>query len=190
MPNKPSTSIEDIDFIFQNEPVKIIANKNYPEIKLAGIRVGPFEESKEYEVMYWIAEELEKMGIAKFREEEKLDLIKLHKIHWKERAQTSRRIAALPENFYPKLRRFLAELKSKAVKNPEKMRDYEKAIRISKDIVNCRLRKIVALASTTAKTDQFLNNLTVEEKTLYRQVNETINAWKTKILRNVKSGKP
>ena len=187
MSNKSSTTIEDSDFIFQNEPVKIIANKNYPEIKLAGVKVGPFEEFKEYEVMYWIAEELEKMGIAKFREEEKLDLVKLHKIHWKERAQTSRRIAALPENFYPKLRRFLAELKSRAVKNPEKMRDYEKAVRIAKDIVNCRLRKIVALASTATKTDQFLNNLTVEEKALYRQVNETINLWKTNILKNTKS---
>jgi hypothetical protein len=169
--------------MFENERVKIIANRNCPEIKLAGLKVGPFEEAKEYEVMYWVAKELEKMGIAKFREEEKLDLVKLHKLHWKERAQTSRQISPLPENFYPKLRRFLAELKRKAINNPEKMRDYEKAIRVAKDVVNCRLKKIVALASTATQTDQFLENLTIEEKSLYRRVNETINEWKTIILK-------
>ncbi len=176
-------NLESLDFMFENEKVKVIANRNHPEIKLVGITVGPFEEAKEYEVMYWIARELERMGIAKFREEEKLDLIKLHKIHWKERAQTSRTIAQLPENFYPKLRRFLEELKRKAVKDPEKMRDYEKAVRIAKDIVNCRMRKIVLLASTAAKTNQFLEKLTEEERILYDQISSIISGWRTKILK-------
>lgn len=177
-----SVKLEDLDFIFENEKVKVVANRNHPEIRLAGLTVGPFEEAKEYEVMYWIARELERMGIAKFREEEKLDLIKLHKIHWKERAQTSRAIAELPEGFYPKLRRLLEELRRKAVRDPEKMRDYEKAIRIAKDIVNCRMRKIVLLASATAKTNQLLEKLTEEERILYNQINSIIGEWRTKIL--------
>ncbi|RLI19998.1 hypothetical protein DRO54_07235 [Candidatus Bathyarchaeota archaeon] len=175
-------NLEDLDFIFENEKVKVIANRNYPEIKLTGLSIGPFKESAEYEVAYWIAKELERMGIVKFREEEKLDLIKLHKIHWKEKAQTSRTMAQLPGNFYPKLRRFLEELKTKAIKDPEKMRDYEKAVSIAKDIVNCRLRKIVLLASTAAKTNQLLEKLTEEERILYHQISEIINDWRAKIL--------
>ena len=183
MSEEQLVNLEDLDFIFENEKVKVIANRNHPEIKLAGLTIGPFEEAKEYEIMYWAAKELEKMGIVKFREEERLDLIKLYKIHWKERAQTSRTIAQLPESFYPKLRRFLEELKRKAVKDPEKMRDYEKAIRIAKDIVNCRLRKIVLLASTATKTNQFLEKLTEEEKILYRQISRIIKSWRIKILK-------
>ena len=63
------------------------------------------------------------------------------------------------------------------------MRDYEKAVSIAKDIVNCRLRKIVLLASTAAKTNQFLEKLTEEEKIIYHQISEIINNWRTKILK-------
>ena len=45
-------NLESLDFMFENEKVKVIANRNHPEIKLVGITVGPFEEAKEYEVMY------------------------------------------------------------------------------------------------------------------------------------------
>ena len=183
MSEEQLVNLEDLDFMFENEKVKVIANRNYPEIKLTGLIIGPFEEAKEYEVIYWAVKELEKMGIVKIREEERLDLIKLYKIHWKERAQTSRTIAQLPENFYPKLRRFLRELKRKAVRDPEKMRNYEKAVRIAKDIVNCRMRKIVLLASAATKTNQFLEKLSEEEKILYHEISEIISNWRTKILK-------
>jgi len=109
---EPLTSIRDADFIFKNTPVKIMVNRNCPEIELAGLKVGPFQEGKEYEVRFWIAQELKRAGIARFREEESLDLMKLNKIHWKERVQASQQVASLPEDFYPRLRRYLADLKS------------------------------------------------------------------------------
>ena len=58
----PSTLIKDADFNFENTPVKITARRSSPEIKLAGLQVGPLEEEKEYEIMYWIACELERAG--------------------------------------------------------------------------------------------------------------------------------
>ncbi|RLI20993.1 hypothetical protein DRO45_02945 [Candidatus Bathyarchaeota archaeon] len=64
-------TIKNLDFNFENSPVKVIANRNCPEIKLAGLTVGPFEEGNEYEVRYWIARELVKSGIARFRAEER-----------------------------------------------------------------------------------------------------------------------
>jgi hypothetical protein len=47
--------IKKLDFCFENVPVRVIADRNHPEIKLAGLSVGPFEEGNEYEVYYWIA---------------------------------------------------------------------------------------------------------------------------------------
>jgi len=77
---KSSTAIGDSDFVFENTPVRVMCNRNCPEIQLVGLKLGPFEEGKEYEIQYWIANELERAGIARFRDEELLDTRKLDKI--------------------------------------------------------------------------------------------------------------
>lgn len=183
MSEESSTKIKDLDFSFENSPVKIIANRNCPEIKLAGLTVGPFEEGNEHEVQLWIARELVKSGIARFREGELLDSAKLYKVQWKERVQTARQVSKLPENFYPKLRRYLTELKEETTKNPEKVRKYEKVRHLTLDIVNARLKKIVSLASAPAQTEQVLKNFTSEERFLYKQLFKIINEWRIQISR-------
>ena len=180
---KPLASIEDSDFIFENTPVKVIINRNCPEMELVGLKVGPFEEGKGYEVMFWVAEELEKAGIARFHEEGQLNPGKLNKIHWTESIQSTNQIAPLLEDFYPKLRRYLANLKKDCIKKPEKMREYEKTMRISHDIINCRLKKIVSLSSAPDQTNQILNNLTKEERILYERLHSIISGWRTEILK-------
>lgn len=172
--------------MFENNPVKIVTHRNCPEIQLVGVKVGPFEEGKEYEVKHWIAKELERAGVARVREEELLDAVKLHKISWKESIQQARQVSPLEEDFYPRLRRYLASLKGEAVRSPEKMREYGKSTRLSRDIVNCRLRKIVSLASSPAQTNQTLNNLARDERILYERLYAIINDWKTKILKVMK----
>lgn len=174
--------IKALDFIFENSPVKVLAICNCPEIKLAGLTVGPFKEGNEYEVLYWVARELEKFGIVRFRSEELLDSSKLYKIHWKERVQPAGQISELPRDFYPKLRRYIAKLNVEAAKTPEKMREYEKVKQLATDIVNLRLKKIVSLASAPAQTEHVLKNLTAEERILYEQIYTLINKWKTSLL--------
>ncbi|MBS7621463.1 DNA replication complex GINS family protein [Candidatus Bathyarchaeota archaeon] len=174
--------IKVLDFIFENSPVKVIANRNCPEIKLAGLTVGPFEEGSEYEILYWVAKELEKFGVVRLRNEDMLDSAKLYKIHWKERVQTAGQISELPRDFYPKLGRFLKGLKEQTSRHPEKMREYEKAKQLALDILNLRLKKIVSLASAPAQTEHVLRNLTAEERLLYEQIYRLINKWKTQLL--------
>ena len=185
----PLTTIRDADFIYENTPIKIVANRNSPEIDLPGVKVGPFQEGKEYEVKYWIAQELKKSGIARLREEEPLDLMSLNKIHWKERVQASQRVTALQTDFYPKLRRYLKELNEEAMKKPKIRSDYEKARRLSDDIITMRLKKVVSLASSPAQTRQILGNLTKEELTLYNYLHKAISKWKTRILKTKGGGK-
>lgn len=181
MSEQPSTVIKDADFMFENTPVKIVINRNCPVIELAGLEVGPFKEGEEHEVRFWIAHELEKAHIARLREEESLDVVKLYKMHWKENVQPATQISSLSEDFYPRLRRYLASLES--IKSPEKIKEYEKATTLSRDIVNCRLKKIVSLASGPAQTDQTLNNLTREERVVYESLREIIDLWKSAILK-------
>ncbi len=188
MPKPVSINIGSVDFNFEHSLVKIIANRNCPEITLVGLNIGPFEEGNEYEIPFWIAQELEKAGIARFREEELLDTAKFYKIQWTERVQTAGQISKLPENFYPKLRRCLTELKEEASKAPEKLREYEKSRHVTQDIVNSRLKKIVSLASAPPQTEQTLKNFTSEERFLYEQLNKLIHEWKTQILECKETG--
>jgi hypothetical protein len=176
------TKMRSLDFIFENLPVRVVANRNCPEIRLAGLSVGPLEEGNEYEVPYWIAFELQKFGVVRPRGEEMLDQSALYKIHWKERAQSTGQLSSLPDDFYPKIRRFLVALKEDSAKQPEKIREYEKVKQLSQDIVNLRLKKIVSLAATQTQTEQFLKSLTREERLLYEELYRNINLWRTKIL--------
>jgi len=180
---KSLSPIRDVDFVFENSQVRIIVNRNCPEIQLVGLKVGPLEEGKEYEVQYWIANELERAGIARFREEELLDIKKLDKILWKEKVQQTRQVAHLEEDFYPRLRRFLSNLKRGANSSPDKMSEYRKAHDVAHDIVNVRLRKIVALASSPEQTNQTLKDLAKEERVLYDRLYTIVNDWKNKIIK-------
>jgi hypothetical protein len=179
-----SVKIKNLDFGFENSLVKIVANRNCQEIKLAGLKVGPFEEGNDYEVQYWIARELVKSGIARFGKEELLDAAKLYKIQWKERVQTTRQMSKLPEDFYPKLRRYLVELKQEITKKPEKMREYEKVTQLTQDIINSRLKKIVSLASAPAQTEQILRKFATEERFLYEEIYKLVSEWRIHILKN------
>lgn len=171
-----------LDFCYENSLVKIVANRNCPEIKLAGLTVGPFDEGNEYEVYFWVAKELANAGMVHFREDDVLDATKLFKVQWKEGVQIPGQISELPDDFYPKLRRFISDLKNQASRETEKYQEFNKAKQLSRDIVNSRLKKIVALSSAPAQTDQVLKKLTAEEKILFEQLVKLISEWKIKII--------
>ncbi|MCW4025833.1 MAG: hypothetical protein NWF01_12515 [Candidatus Bathyarchaeota archaeon] len=173
-----------LDFCFENSLVKIVANRNCPEIKLAGLKVGPFDEGNDYEVYFWVAKELANAGMVHFREEDILDTTKLFKAQWKEGVQIPGQISELPENFYPKLRRFISDLKEQASKESEKYQEYDRARQLARDIVNSRLKKLVALSAAPTQSEQVLKKFTSEERIIYEQLVKIISEWKTKILAN------
>ena len=177
-----SMKIEKLDFCFENSLVRVTADRNYPEIKLAGLSAGPFEEGNEYEVYYWIAKELAAAGIVHFREDDLLNATALYKIQWKERVQVAGQISELADDFYPKLRRYLADMKAEIAKYPEKAQEYEKATHLAWDIVNSRLKKLVALSSGPVQTGQIQKKFTCEERFIYEQLGKAINEWKAQIL--------
>jgi hypothetical protein len=175
------TDIGTIDFRYENSLVKIVANRNFAEVKLGGLSVGPFEEGNEYEVHYWIADKLAESGIAHLREEVRLGASDLYKVQWKERVQVAGQIAELPEDFYPRLRRYLGQLKKDALKQPEKIQEYDKAKQLAGDIVNSRLKKIVSLSSGPSQTDQITKKMTAEERMIYEQLGKIVAKWRTRI---------
>jgi hypothetical protein len=174
--------VRDSDFIFENSPVTVIANRNEAELQLGGLSVGPFKEGTEYEIRFWVAQELTKAGIARFREEDTLNVVKLHKIHWKERVQPMNKVSPLPDEFYPQLRRYITHLRKTSQQNPDERKDYEKSTRIAHDIVNSRVKKTVALSSSPPLPAQALQSLTPEEQALYHHLHHIITEWRNQIL--------
>jgi hypothetical protein len=178
-------SVGDIDFDFENSPIRIVLIRELPEMprmpKLTSVRIG-----QEAEVPYWTARELVQLGYARFREEDVLTFNSLSKIHWRETIPDSRRIPSLQANFYCLLRRHLNELRKQSKQNQVKLRELERTETLVRDIVNCRVRKIVALAASPAASEEIMQGLTLEEKSLYAVLNKTIEEWKSTLLQESK----
>ncbi len=177
------SSIVDSDLEFQNSMVKVVALGNLQAIEVAETTVGPLEEGKEYEVRYWVASELVKAGYARFYEDVPLTFASLNKIHWREtKLQTGRQISPLPEFFYPKLRRYMEELRQNASRDATLAGEYAQASRLARDIINCRLNKIVNLA-TYPPSENVLRPLSKEERSLFDSVCSLVSEWEAKIFK-------
>ncbi|MFH0849215.1 MAG: hypothetical protein V1857_06915 [archaeon] len=175
-------AIEDLDFNFENRKVRIVFVRDCGAFSAVEKSWGPFSEGQETELPHWIAEELINIRVAKPREEDRIDLAALSKAHWRETLPSSRQIPALESDFFPKLRRFLTELKVQSRSDPTKGRDYEKAVSLSKDIVNCRVRKLVSLSAAPPTTQEVITSMTAEERVLYENLNQVLEEWRKRIL--------
>lgn len=175
------TSVEDIDFDFENSQIRVVVLREIPEtprmMKLSSAKVG-----QELEVSYWTAKELVQLGYARFREEDILNYNSLSKIHWRETIPASRQLPALQSNFYCALRRHLTDLQQLSKQDQVKLRELERTETLVRDIVNCRIRKIVSIAASPTPSDELIQGLTYEERVLYQILNRTIEDWKSKLL--------
>ncbi len=174
-------SVGDIDFDFENSPIRVVLIKELPELprmpKLTSVRIG-----QEVEVPYWTAKELVQLGYARFREEDILTFNSLSKIHWRETIPDSRMIPSLQANFYCILRRHISELRKQSKQDQVKLRELERTETLVRDIMNCRVRKIVAIAASPTPSEEIMHGLTLEERSLYTVLNKTIEEWKTRLL--------
>ena len=173
-------AIEGTDIEFRHSLRRMVALRDCPRIEMAGMTIGPFKAREIFQIEYSIGRILERKGVARF-DEEILSPDMVFKIHWKENVQTPERLSSLPKYFYPMLRRLLAALEEKGSRDPDKLLVYKRLLDFSRDIVNCRLRKVVRLATISAPK-QVLENLTPEERALYDAICPIVNGWRARIL--------
>ena len=175
-------SLDDADIEFQNSIVKVVALGNLQELNVAENIIGPLQEGREYEMRYWIALELVQARYARFYEEDSMTFSSLNRVHWLEtKLQSGRQLSPLPEFFYSKLRRYLRELREKVTRDASFSGEYAQASRLAQDIVNCRLNKIVNLA-TYSQVENILKSLSVEERRVFDSISSIILKWSSKIL--------
>lgn len=175
-------TVDDIDFDFENSQIRVILTREIPDLPPKLSRTLTAKVGQEVEVPYWTARELVRMGYARFREEDVLNYNSLSKIHWRETIPASRQLPALQRNFYCLLRRHLSDLKESSRQDQVKLRELEKTESLVRDIVNCRVRKIVSLAASPTPSEELIQGLSYEERTVYTVLNATIVEWKSKLL--------
>ena len=177
-------TVDDIDFDFENSQVRIALTREIQDLPPKLARSLTAKVGQEVEVPYWTARELVRLGYAKFREEDVLNYNSLSKVHWRETIPASRQLPALQPNFYCLLRRHISDLKESSKQDQVKLRELERTESLVRDIVNCRVRKIVSLAASPTPSEELIQGLTYEERTLYTILNATIVEWKNKLLRS------
>ena len=177
-------SVEDVDMDFENSLTKIVFLRSLQDFKIANFAIEAVKEGEEYEITYWIASELVKAGLARFHEESVMNAVTLNKIHWREtKLQTGRQISYLPNFFYPQTRRYIRQLKEKAVSDSAAASEYSNALRLTRDIVDCRLKKIASLATSPTQAEDVLRGLSREERLLYNSLHSTILKWRSNLLK-------
>jgi len=117
--------------------------------------------------------------------ESNFSLIDLHKFHWNERAKTSKELYGFPKDFYLKVEELIRTVESKEEK--------EKIVRIAKDIIKCRLRKILIFTLNDFFSEQPTINsqvqkLTNEETEFYRQIESAIACFLAQTLTKIVKG--
>lgn len=176
-------TIENVELLFENSKARMVARRSCPEVEIAGEKLAAFEEGDEFQARVWVGWVLSELGLADFQDEDRLDLVGLHKLYWKEGIQNGKRLSTLPEFFYSKLRRFLSDLKKKSHDDAGLVMEYGKARRLAQDVLNCRLMKIVGLAAAPAQTGDVLESMTPEERDLYDRLSKVIRDWESKIVK-------
>ena len=181
MPEEPSI-VTIVDTEFENSPSRINLLKEFPETRMGDRVLGPYRQGQEVELPLWIASHFVQMGYAKFREEDQLTLNTLSTTHYKETLPGSRQIPKLSKTFYFQVRRLLKDLKAQESKDRAKGRDLDKALSLSRDIVNIRIKKIASLSASGEQPTELTSNLTAEELGLYQALRTALDSWKKDIL--------
>lgn len=160
-------------FQLEEQEVQLIIVKPTPKLDLGGDEaIGPFKEGELIALPAWQAIHLVKAGLAKFRNEEPINLAELYNYLWKEERQAA--LQPLPENF-------LLRLKFSMETSPEE--EKRKMALVFRDLMCRRLEKVVKAAVRARQNIKATENMLSEEKTLHYEVASNINEW-LKVLHN------
>ncbi len=181
-------TLEEEKFIQEETPIKIRILHDIEQLSVAGETYKELSKDQEIEVPYWAAYEITQVNSGEVIGET-ISLQELTKTHWREPLPPSRKISNIGANFYRNLRTFLIKLKQESPNNIEKLRDLERAQSMIRDIINCRLMKLVSLAASPVQGDNVISNLASEEKMLFTYIKEAVEGWRQKIVQVDENGK-
>lgn len=173
-------ALESIELEFLSKHIKVKVLRSLKDVRGLDEPIGASEPESEVSLKRCVALKLAEEGYVAFKEGEEMTLNELTDAHWKESLQPSSRLSGLPEGFYQRLRLYLRKVAEKGDRQL-----LEKSIRLAKDIVNARTRKIVSMAVSLAVPQELLQNLAPEEKLLYEEVRALVEYWRSYVFQSL-----
>ncbi len=168
--------------IYDTSPVKVIVKKAVSPIEIGGMKLDLDVEGIEIQIPRWAAIKLAELGIVEAKLADEISLKDLLGVLWKESREIN--LTEIDPNFYYKLKRKLRNLREESMRNPapeilDKLRRFENAAR---DVISCRIQKIVQAALSESLPQEFLEVMTFEERALLNEISRLINEWRRHIL--------
>ncbi len=162
-------------------PVTVKLLKDLTEDISMELEIPAKTPGSEFEIPWWKAKILVDEKIAEFTDKNEIDETYIQKKVWSEKAKTQPE--ELEKTFYLKLAYKLARLKNEFKTNPSPilMKKIENLETLLNDLLSARLSKILKMSFRGAPP-KILENLTIEEKWLYDEINQIIKIWVERIL--------
>lgn len=162
--------------------VRAVIKEASPSVEVAGNRIDLSSVGFEIQIPRWIAQKLMELGIVDLKVSEELTLRELLRVMWKESREIN--LTVIDPHFYPKLRAYLKKLRERCKEKPlpELIQELHKVETTARDIISCRLQKIIQAALSEALPPNVLEAMTIEEKSLLMEVSQLVEKWKKQIL--------
>jgi len=168
--------VGEILFETQLVTVKVLRKMNF---EAGGIDLSRYKEGDKCRLPLWLARALDKGGFVEMIDDNLLTVTELSKALWKD--QHSSTPLELPDDFYLKAKLTLSRLRE-SVRSFDTEKELSTLNMCFEDLVNVRLQKIFQAVRLRTDIPDFIKNLVLEERLLYRQLERVLSKW-SKLIR-------
>ena len=157
---------------YENQTVRLIANRKIPEIKTHGITINETQTETEFETFFWVARELVRASFARYAEEP-LTQEDWTQVHFKERLNPAGPPTSLPDDFYARAYQSIGQQRQSDNTNE---RQLNRSTARYREVLESRIGRITRIATSEAVSPP--RTLEPEETNLYEEVHRIIGSWR------------
>ncbi len=164
---------------FLLSPVRVMMKTSTEEMEVGDLVLAKAKEGERVELPRWVAEELVDLELAEMQEES--FEVEIFKALTREKILASLQLSPLEPNFYIRMRRRLAAVRTGVERGKYRREDYEKLRMTSYDLIGRRLSKLLSMSSSS-NVKTIADRITPEEKEFFSMSSSISSGWKKALL--------
>lgn len=158
-----------------NTQVRLVSTRKIPQTEGVGITISSKEPGEEFELPFWLAQDIVNSGLARFVDEG-ISSEEWTQIHFRERFNPLGPLTSLPEDFYKRAHISLIQARQDATRDEAKREALNRLKARYRDVIEARIGKVTRMA--IADTTGGVRNLEPEESKLFRELKTIITQWR------------
>jgi hypothetical protein len=159
---------------------KVKLKSSLENVEAGDYSIGSLSQGETAELPRWVSEELVSLGLAEGSEEP--FEVEIFKALSKEKMMGPLQLSVLPEDFYPRMRRRVENLRVASREGRVRREEFEKLRAVCYDLVGMRLSKLLSISSSSTKASDLGEKLAPEEKSFFSEAQGMSHDWKTALL--------